>query len=97
MEIFYLFSVRFLNTTSLSLRAALGTRPVLIAVAAVTALQLAFTYAPVVGALFDTRPLGPAEGLMVLAVGPLLLLILELEKRLLRRGPPPPPEAPATP
>jgi len=85
MEIFYLFSVRFLNTTSLSLGAILGTRPVLIAIAAVTALQFAFTYAPFMEAFFDTRPLSLAQGLMVVAVGPLLLLILELEKHLLRR------------
>lgn len=87
MEIFYLFSVRFLNTTSLSLRAVLGTRPVLIAIAVVTALQFAFTYAPFMEAFFDTRPLSLAQGLMVVAVGPVLLFILELEKRLLRHGP----------
>jgi magnesium-transporting ATPase (P-type) len=84
MEIFYLFSVRFLNTTSLSIRAILGTRPVLIAIAAVTVLQFAFTYAPFMEAFFDTRPLSLAQGLMVVAVGPLLLLILEVEKRALR-------------
>ena len=85
MEIFYLFSVRFLNTTSLSLRAVLGTRPVLVAIAAVTLLQFAFTYAPFMEAFFDTRPLGLAQGLMIVAIGPLLLLILEIEKRVLLR------------
>jgi magnesium-transporting ATPase (P-type) len=85
MEIFYLFSVRFLNTTSLSLRAALGTRPVLIAVAVVSVLQLGFTYLPVMETFFDTRPVGIAEGLTILAVGPALLLVLEVEKRLARR------------
>jgi magnesium-transporting ATPase (P-type) len=84
MEIFYLFSVRFLNTTSLSLRAALGTRPILIAVGAVTALQLVFTYAPFMEAFFGTRPLSLTEGALVVAVGPALLLILEIEKRLVR-------------
>ena len=84
MEIFYLFSVRFLNTTSLSLRAALGTRPVLVAIAAVSVLQVGFTYAPFMEAFFDTRPLGLLQGLAVVAVGPLLLLILEIEKRVLR-------------
>ncbi|WP_342665334.1 HAD-IC family P-type ATPase [Roseicyclus elongatus] len=84
MEIFYLFSVRFLNTSSPSLRAVLGTRPVLIAVAAVTVLQFAFTYAPFMEAFFDTRPLSLAQGLMVVAIGPVLLLILEIEKRALR-------------
>jgi magnesium-transporting ATPase (P-type) len=90
MEIFYLFSVRFLNTSSLSLRAILGTRPVLIAIAAVTLLQFAFTYAPVMEAFFDTRPLSLTQGLTVLAVGPLLLLILEIEKRTLRHKRPVP-------
>ena len=84
MEIFYLFSVRFLNATSLSLKAILGTRPVLIAIAIVTALQVMFTYAPFMEAFFDTRPIDAATGLMILAVGPLLLLILEVEKRLVR-------------
>ncbi|MEM1313417.1 MAG: cation-transporting P-type ATPase, partial [Pseudomonadota bacterium] len=63
MEIFYLFSVRFLTTTSLSPRAVLGTRPVLIAISAVTLLQLAFTYAPFMEAFFDTRPLSLLQGL----------------------------------
>lgn len=84
MEIFYLFSVRFLNTTSLSFGAVVGTKPVLVAIGAVTALQLAFTYAPFMEAFFDTRPLSLAEGLMVLAVGPVLLLVLEVEKRFTR-------------
>ncbi|MCR9087603.1 MAG: HAD-IC family P-type ATPase [Rhodobacteraceae bacterium] len=85
MEIFYLFSVRFLNSPSLSLRAMLGTRPVLIAIAAVTVLQFLFTYAPFMEAFFDTRPLSLAQGLQIVAVGPALLLILEMEKRVMRR------------
>ena len=84
MEIFYLFSVRFLNTTSLSLKAALGTRPVLIAITAVTTLQFLFTYAPFMEAFFDTRPLSVPQGLAIVAVGPALLVILEIEKRVLR-------------
>jgi magnesium-transporting ATPase (P-type) len=84
MEIFYLFSVRFLSTTSLSLKAALGTRPVLIAIGAVTLLQLAFTYAPFMEAFFETRPVGLGQGLMILAVGPILLALLEMEKRIVR-------------
>ncbi len=85
MEIFYLFSVRFLSATSLSLKAALGTRPVLIAIGAVTLLQFLFTYAPPMEAFFDTRPIHPGTGLLVVAVGPLLLLVLETEKRIRRR------------
>jgi magnesium-transporting ATPase (P-type) len=96
MEIFYLFSVRFLQTSALTWRAVLGTRPVLIAITAVTALQCLFTYAPFMATFFDSRPLSLAQGLAVVAVGPVLLLVLEAEKRLMGRLRPTPP-APRTP
>ncbi|MFN3231981.1 MAG: cation-transporting P-type ATPase [Alphaproteobacteria bacterium] len=82
MEIFYLFSVRYLNQPSLTLKGALGTRPVLIAIGAVTALQFLFTYAPFMEAFFDTRPVSLEDGLRILTAGIALLLILEGEKRL---------------
>ncbi|WP_421708794.1 cation-transporting P-type ATPase [Algihabitans sp.] len=81
MEIFYLFSVRYLHGSSLSLRGFFGTRPVLIAITAVTALQFLFTYAPFMEAFFGTRPLSLLQGLQVFVVGIAVLLILELEKR----------------
>ena len=49
------------------------------------ALQLAFTYVPFMETFFDTRPVGLAEGLMILVIGPVLLVVLEAEKRLARR------------
>ncbi len=82
MEIFYLFSVRFLYAPSLTLRGVLGTRPVLIAVTAVALLQLLFTYAPFMETFFGTRPLTVPQGLQAVAAGVLVLLALELEKRL---------------
>ena len=85
MEVFYLFSVRFLRAPSLTLRGMLGTKPVLIAVATVTALQLVFTYAPFMGDLFATRPLSVADGIPVLAAGVLLFTVLEIEKLVLRK------------
>ncbi len=85
MEIFYLFSVRFLNGSSLMVQAILGIRSVLIAIAAVTVLQFGFTYTPFMEAFFDTRPVGLADGLMVLAVGPVPIGILEAEKRVPHR------------
>ena len=85
LEIFYLFSVRYLHGTSFSLRGLRGTPAVLWAVAAVVAAQLAFTYAPWMHALFDSRPVPLAEGLAIVAVGIALLLLLEAEKWLLRR------------
>jgi magnesium-transporting ATPase (P-type) len=84
LEIFYLFNVRYLRMTSFTWRGALGTRPVLIAIAVVVTAQLAFTYLPVMHALFATRPVSLADGLLIIGVGVLAMVILETEKRLIR-------------
>jgi len=80
LEIFYLFSVRYLKASSLTWRGVLGTRAVLIAVAVVTALQILFTYAPFMRLFFDTRPLSLAQGAQIIAVGIGVLLVIEIEK-----------------
>jgi len=80
LEIFYLFSVRYLKAPSITWRGIVGTPVVLIAVGVVTALQLLFTYAPFMKAFFDVRPLSPLQGLEIVAVGIAVLLILEAEK-----------------
>jgi len=81
MEIFYLFSVRYTDTTALTWRGALGTNAVLLGVAGVTLAQLAFTYLPALQSIFGTTAISPAEGAAVLAVGVALLVAVELEKR----------------
>ncbi|WP_371348509.1 HAD-IC family P-type ATPase [Ancylobacter sp. IITR112] len=85
MEIFYLFNVRFLHMRSLTWRGALGTPAVLLALAAVVAGQFAFTYLPVMQAIFDTRPVALLDGVMIIAIGVGLMVVLEGEKLLLRR------------
>ena len=85
MEVFYLFSVRYLHAPALTLRGLLGTRAVLIAVGVVFVLQLMFTYAPFMERLFDTRPVDFVHGLEIIMLGVLLLVILELEKLVRRR------------
>ena len=85
LEIFYLFSVRYLHGTSFSLRGLRGTLAVLWAVAAVVLLQFAFTYLPWMHALFGSRPVPLLEGVAIIAIGVALLLVLEAEKWLLRR------------
>lgn len=84
MEIFYLFSVRYTQGTSLSLRGVLGTPAVLLGVAGVTLVQLLFTYTPPMQALFDSRPVDLAAGLLAIGLGVALLLLLEVEKFLIR-------------
>jgi magnesium-transporting ATPase (P-type) len=90
MEIFYLFSVRYLRLTSLSWEGVLGTPAVLIGVGAVALLQVAFTYLPFMQVAFETRAVALVDGLAVLGIGVALLAILEIEKLVRRRiGPEP--------
>ncbi|MCB1500126.1 MAG: cation-transporting P-type ATPase [Bauldia sp.] len=84
LEAFYLFNVRYLHTTSFTLRGALGTPPVLIALGIVIAAQFAFTYLPVMQSLFDTRSVALIDGVMIVAVGVAAMAILEAEKALIQ-------------
>jgi len=84
MEIFYLFSVRFVHGTSLTWRGVLGTRPVLIGVGVVALAQFAFTYAPVMQLVFDTQAVAFLDGIAVVSAGIALLLIVEIEKQVFR-------------
>jgi magnesium-transporting ATPase (P-type) len=79
MEIFYLFSVRYVHGTSLTWTGVLGTPAVLLGVGLVTAGQFAMTYLPPMQAVFDTRPVALLDGLAVIGVGVVLLLVVETE------------------
>jgi magnesium-transporting ATPase (P-type) len=85
MEVFYLFSVRYLKAPSFTWRGVQGTPRVLAAVAVVCVLQLLFTYAPFMQLLFDTEPLALHTLAQITALGLAVLLVLEVEKGLLRR------------
>ncbi len=85
MEIFYLFSVRYTYGSSLTLQGVKGTPAVLMAVVAVVALQLLFTFTPVMQTLFGTQALTWQQSGQVLGVGAVVLLLLEAEKYLVRR------------
>ena len=85
MEIFYLFAVRYLDNPSITLRGVVGTPAVLIVVGAVTVLQFLFTYAGFMQTLFGSRALDAGHGLVVVAAGVVVLLILEIEKRIRSR------------
>jgi magnesium-transporting ATPase (P-type) len=81
MEIFYLFSVRYLHGTSVTWQGMLGTPAVLIGVGAIVVLQFAFTYLPVMQRLLQTRSIAFGDGLVIVGVGIGLLCVLEVEKR----------------
>ena len=85
MEIFYLFSVRYLKAPSFTWAGVRGTPRVLAAVAAACGLQALFTYAPFMHTWFGSADL-PLPWLAISAVvGLAVLLVLELEKAVLRR------------
>jgi magnesium-transporting ATPase (P-type) len=81
LEIFYLFSVRYVHGTSLTWTGVVGTPAVLLGVGSIVVAQFLFTYAPFMQAIFHTRPLALTDGLVIVAVGVVLLLIVEVEKR----------------
>ncbi|MBB3711799.1 magnesium-transporting ATPase (P-type) [Limimaricola variabilis] len=85
LEIFYLFSVRYLHMTSITPKGVLGTRAVLFGIVVAVIAQALFTYASPLQAVFDTRPVHLRDGAVILGLGVALLLLLEAEK-LLRRG-----------
>ncbi len=82
LEIFYLFSVRYVHGTSLTVQGVIGTKPVLAGVALITAAQFAFTYIPFMNTAFGTYPLAFIDGLLVVSIGFIFLFIVECEKRL---------------
>ncbi len=85
MEVFYLFSIRYLDSSSMGFSQLRGTPAILIAVAVVVALQLLFTYAPFMERFFDTRPVDFIHGLEIIGIGLALFVLLEGEKWVRRR------------
>jgi magnesium-transporting ATPase (P-type) len=82
MEIFHLFFIRNMNNVALTWRAVRGTRAVWLAVIVVTAGQFAITYAPPLQSMFATASIAPLDGLLIVAMGVALFVIIELEKQL---------------
>lgn len=85
MEICYLFNVRYMRTSSITLQGLRGTPAVWAAVVAVIVGQLLFTYAPWLNMIFESRPLMVFEWVILIMCGVVLITLLELEKWLLRR------------
>lgn len=85
MEVFYLFSVRYLKAPSFSLAGVQGTPRVLLAVGLVVVLQALFTYAPFMQLWFGTRALEPAQVLLCALAGLAVLVLLEGEKWVVRQ------------
>jgi magnesium-transporting ATPase (P-type) len=85
IEVFYLFSVRYVHGPSLTRAGLSGTPAVLLAVGLVVAAQAAFTWLPPLQSAFGTQPAGLVENLVVLGVGLAAFAVVEADK-VLRRG-----------
>ncbi len=81
---FYLLSARKSMDPLLTWRSLRGIRPAFMAIALVTAVQLAFTYLPAFQAIFGTRPLDLEAWGVIAAGGVLLVFAAEVEKTIVR-------------
>jgi calcium-translocating P-type ATPase len=83
-QIFYLLSSRYLVDSSLSLTAHLGNNYLPVGVGAVVILQLFFTYAPPLQALFDNKAIPLRLWPWLFLGGLVFFLVVEAEKMIIR-------------
>lgn len=84
-EMFYLLNNRFLLEPVLNRIGLFGNKIAFATVVACTALQLVFTYAPAMNAVFGSTPLGYVDWIKAAAVGAPVFGVVELEKFMVRR------------
>jgi calcium-translocating P-type ATPase len=84
-EIFYLFNARHLFAPSLTREGLLGNRYALYAVGMLALMQLAFTYTTPMQVLFGTTAIGMMAWIRIVAIASTVLILVELEKMILRR------------
>jgi calcium-translocating P-type ATPase len=82
LEIFHLFFIRNIHSTSLTWAAVRGTKVVWTVVIAVTAAQFAVTYLPPLQAVLGTRPVPLMDGILIVAIGAAFFAIIEIEKQI---------------
>jgi magnesium-transporting ATPase (P-type) len=83
-EIFYLFNCRYIFASALSREGFFGNRIVLLSIAVLMVMQLAFTYLPAMQQLFSTVDIDASAWLRIIGFGLMLFGIVELEKYVLR-------------
>ena len=82
LEIFHLFFIRNIHSTSLTWAAARGTKVVWAVVTAITIAQFAVTYVPPLQVVLGTRPVPLMDGLLIVAIGATFFAIIEIEKQI---------------
>nr|WP_208993792.1 MULTISPECIES: cation-transporting P-type ATPase [unclassified Labrenzia] len=82
LEIFHLFFIRNIYTTSLNWNAVRGTPVVWACVLAVTGAQFAITFVPPLQLLLGTQAVSLADGVLIVAIGCVFFALLESEKQM---------------
>jgi calcium-translocating P-type ATPase len=82
LEIFHLFFIRNIHSTSLTWAAARGTKVVWTVVIVITAAQFAVTYLPPLQAVLGTRSVPLKDGLLIVAIGAAFFALIEIEKQI---------------
>jgi magnesium-transporting ATPase (P-type) len=85
-EVFYLFNCRRMTSPVLSFDGLFGSRYVLVAIALLLAMQMLFTYLPVMQTLFKTAPIDATTWGLIFLFGVAVLLVVEVEKIVARRN-----------
>ena len=89
LEIFHLFFIRNIHSTSLTWAAVRGTRVVRTVVLVITAAQFAVTYLPPLQAILGTKPVALTDNLLIVGIGAAFVAVIEIEKQIrlgLKRG-----------
>ncbi|WP_296660484.1 HAD-IC family P-type ATPase [Paraburkholderia sp.] len=84
-QIFYLLNTRYRVESSLSIKAHMGNRYLLMGIGSVIVLQLLFTYAPPLQELFGTAALPASVWPWLLLADVVFFLVVEAEKWVIRR------------
>jgi magnesium-transporting ATPase (P-type) len=82
MEIFHLFFIRNIYGTSLTWQALRGTKVVWAVVLVIAGAQFAITYLPPLQTVFATEAIPFRDGILVIAIGAALFVIIETEKQI---------------
>lgn len=82
MEIFHLFFIRNIYSTSLTWKAVRGTKVVWTVVAIITAAQFGMTYFAPLQAIFSTAAVPFWDGVLLIGIGASLFAIVEVEKQI---------------
>ena len=80
LEIFYLVTTRHMKAGVLNREGLFGNRYVLISIAAVLLLQIIYTYAPPMHALFRSEAIGIESWLRIVVLSSFVLFIVEFDK-----------------